>query len=281
MEEAFQNQAAWNQCQEWTVLRPPLGLQVTEAHGHARRLFGLHLAAVVPDRSAGTRDKVDKTDQDYIVDQNTDQVHSEEEVRFHGVPRKGWDRYFRGMRCQARNVINWKGWLGIVLKEILCDCTLSPARSRSFATASPAWMLAVAQQQSLLRSLGWRVVSAPVEVVQDLGNKVRLQDFAQARGLTQHLPKRYMSAECADYPCILKQAHGEFGKDCYRCDVCLNFGTIHPDLLTVALPLLVLLVPLLPEECNIVHSPEDVCKVTPQGLGTRWVLQERDCSVDF
>ncbi|CAK9045762.1 unnamed protein product [Durusdinium trenchii] len=52
-------------------------------------------------------------------------------------------------------------------------------------------------------------------------------------------PKRYMSAECADYPCILKQAHGEFGK-----------------------------------ECNIVHSPEDVCKVTPQGLGTRWVLQE-------
>ncbi|CAK9107887.1 ATP-grasp domain-containing protein, partial [Durusdinium trenchii] len=61
----------------------------------------------------------------------------------------------------------------------------------------------------------------------------------QARGLTQHLPKRYMSAECADYPCILKQAHGEFGK-----------------------------------ECNIVHSPEDVCKVTPQGLGTRWVLQE-------
>lgn len=31
------------------------------------------------------------------------------QVRFHCVPRKGWDRYFRGMRCQARNVINWKG----------------------------------------------------------------------------------------------------------------------------------------------------------------------------
>ena len=62
---------------------------------------------------------------------------------------------------------------------------------------------------------------------------------------------------------LVLQAHGEFGKDCYRCDVCLNFGTIHPDLLTVALPLLVLLVPLLPEECNIVHSPEDVCKAIP------------------
>ncbi|CAK8995126.1 Uncharacterized protein SCF082_LOCUS4221, partial [Durusdinium trenchii] len=171
MEEAFQNQAAWNQCQEWTVLRPPLGLQVTEAHGHARRLFGLHLAAVVPDRSAGTRDKVDKTDQDYIVDQNTDQVHSEEEVRFHGVPRKGWDRYFRGMRCQARNVINWKG-RGHLPQPPQRGCWLLPTSDEA--------AVVVAQQQSLLRSLGWRVVSAPVEVVQDLGNKVRLQDFAQA-----------------------------------------------------------------------------------------------------
>lgn len=31
------------------------------------------------------------------------------QVRFHCVPRKGWDRYFRGMRCEARNIINWKG----------------------------------------------------------------------------------------------------------------------------------------------------------------------------
>ncbi|CAE7189441.1 unnamed protein product [Symbiodinium necroappetens] len=52
MEEAFSNQCAWNRRPEWTILRPPLGLQVTEAHGQARRLFGLQLAETVPERAA-------------------------------------------------------------------------------------------------------------------------------------------------------------------------------------------------------------------------------------
>ena len=58
------------------------------------------------------------------------------------------------------------------------------------------------------------------EVLQSLGNKFKLQDFAKAKDLSEHLPvpcgrrlsaplrpKRYESAEYAEYPCILKQAH--------------------------------------------------------------------------
>ncbi|OLQ09287.1 hypothetical protein AK812_SmicGene7139 [Symbiodinium microadriaticum] len=60
-----------------------------------------------------------------------------------------------------------------------------------------------------------------------------------AHGLSDYLPRRFDSPASASYPCILKQAFGEFGK-----------------------------------ECRIVHSPEEAQKVAPHGLGTRWVMQE-------
>ncbi|CAE6936344.1 unnamed protein product [Symbiodinium sp. CCMP2456] len=265
MGEAFSNQSAWNRRPEWTILRPPLGLQVTEAHGQARRLFGLQLAEKVPERAAqaatGSKREAagrkkagaagaeplqiptqeeaveeDVEDADVEKDGPADaEVASEEVVRFHGAPRKGWDRYFRGMHCNARNVITWKG-----------RGTL-PEPPKTGPSCSGCWLLptsdeaavAVAQQQDALRNMGWRIVTSEVEVLRDLGNKVRLQDFAKAYGLSGYLPRRFDSPASASYPCILKQAFGEFGK-----------------------------------ECRIVHSPEEAQQVAPHGLGTRWVMQE-------
>lgn len=180
MEEAFQNQAVWKQRPEWVVLRPPLGLQVTEAHGQARRLFGLHLAAVVPDRSVGNRHKEPKKIEGTTKAEEAEGVvggaelaeeHSgaqgegaektassttdTEKVRFHCVPRKGWDRYFRGMRCEARNIINWKG-RGDPPEPPQKGCWLLPTSDEA--------AVAVAQQQAALNALGWRLVSSSPEV---------------------------------------------------------------------------------------------------------------------
>eukprot|EP00435_Cladocopium_sp_Y103_P049506 s1543_g14.t5 len=267
MEEAFQNQAVWKQQPEWVVLRPPLGLQVREGrtasvpealwrlyccqvHGQARRLFGLHLAAVVPDRSVGSKHKEPKKMEAATAEgaevvaegaeaeepgaqgsaEKNASITDAEKVRFHCVPRKGWDRYFRGMRCEARNVINWKG-RGDPPEPPQKGCWLLPTSDEA--------AVAVAQQQDALNALGWRLVSSSPEVIMNLGNKVRLQDYAKARGLLEHLPKRYSSAEDAEYPCILKQAYGEFGK-----------------------------------ECCIVSCADEVFKVASHGLRSRWVLQE-------
>ncbi|CAJ1400357.1 unnamed protein product [Effrenium voratum] len=216
MEEAFRNLEIWKQHPEWTVLRPPLGLQVTEVHGQARRLFGLHFAAEVPDRSVASKAEGSE--------------ELEETVRFHCVPKKGWDRYFRGMHCQACNTINWKGSGGLP-QPPQSGCWLLPT--------SDVAATAVAQQQEALKALGWRVVSSTPEVLKSLGNKVGLQDFAKANGLMDFLPRRYASAECAEFPCILKKAYGEFGK-----------------------------------ECCIVNSTEEVHQVAKEGLGSQWVLQE-------
>lgn len=236
MEEAFQNQAVWKHQPEWVVLRPPLGLQVTEAHGQARRLFGLHFAAVVPDRSVGNRHKEPKKIEEESCakgegpEKTASSTTNTEKVRFHCVPRKGWDRYFRGMRCEARNIIAWKG-RGDPPEPPLKGCWLLPTSDEA--------AVAVAQQQAALTALGWRLVTSSPEVIVNLGNKARLQDYAKARGLMEHLPKRYSSAEDAEYPCILKQAYGEFGK-----------------------------------ECCIVSCADEVFKVALHGLGLRWVLQE-------
>eukprot|EP00439_Symbiodinium_sp_Y106_P060465 s837_g8.t4 len=264
MEEAFSNQCAWNRRPEWTILRPPLGLQVTEAHGQARRLFGLQLAETVPERAAqaatgskreaAARKKAGEAfkeasqtqdDEEAVEDDVEDggaekdehadvEVTTEEVVRFHGSPRKGWDRYFRGMRCNARNVITWKGRGSLPeppMTQPSSGCWLLPTSDEA--------AVAVAQQQDALRSMGWRIATSDVEVLRDLGNKVRLQDFAKAHGLSGYLPQRFDSPASASYPCILKQAFGEFGK-----------------------------------ECRIVHTPEEAQQVAPHGLGKRWVMQE-------
>ncbi|CAE8652925.1 unnamed protein product [Polarella glacialis] len=123
MTEAFSNLKIWQQHSEWRLLKPPLGLQVQEIHGQARRLFALAFASVVPERREGLEELSDEAvepaaddpDPEGFVCQEAGDVEiseaaqSDEIVRFHLVPRKGWDRHLRGMKCSARNTINWKG----------------------------------------------------------------------------------------------------------------------------------------------------------------------------
>jgi len=115
------------------------------------------------------------------------------------------------------------------------------------APGHPCWLLPtsddvaveIARRRSDLRGMGWSILSCDPLVVQKLSDKAMLQDYAQELGLQAHLPARYASADHACYPCILKSATGEFGKD-----------------------------------CHIVHSSDGVHTLVPHELGPRWVLQE-------
>eukprot|EP00933_Yihiella_yeosuensis_P071926 TRINITY_DN80178_c0_g1_i1.p1 TRINITY_DN80178_c0_g1~~TRINITY_DN80178_c0_g1_i1.p1 ORF type:complete len:736 (-),score=130.61 TRINITY_DN80178_c0_g1_i1:47-2191(-) len=332
MLEAYKNLRIWEKRPEWRVLRPPLGLQVEECHGLARRLFGLALAAVVPERITATKacsrdgetgslenesggddanatiagdgkkstdagdDKQNNSEmtcqktkdnckiRDFNENSNTFKLFSppsrkDEElssglvdagndaeggdncdrgagngdgldtneddiaqdfiesnrgvIRFHLVPRKGWDRHVRGMRCGATNMINWKG-RNAAPEPPVAGCWLIPASDEAAGL--------VAQQQELLRALGWRVLSSSADLIRRLSNKRLLFDFAEENGLLEYLPQRYAMPEDAEFPCILKRAFGEYGKDCY-----------------------------------IVQSIEEVRKTASSSLDSQWVLQELIC----
>ena len=71
--------------------------------------------------------------------------------------------------------------------------------------------------QDELRRLGWRLLTCEAAVVCALSNKASLRRLAEARGLDAYLPRHYSSVREAEaaaaYPCVLKAAEGEFGRN--------------------------------------------------------------------
>ncbi|CAK0874456.1 unnamed protein product [Prorocentrum cordatum] len=131
-----------------------------------------------------------------------------DEERFHLVPRVGWNQCLRGLRCGARtNTLTWRGHGAPPAPPAGPACLLLPA--------SDAAAVEIARQQDGLRALGWRVVSSSPETISRLGDKARLRGLAEELGLLAFLPVHYASPGEAEYPCILKSASGEFGKDCH------------------------------------------------------------------
>eukprot|EP00928_Gymnodinium_smaydae_P089240 TRINITY_DN7322_c0_g1_i1.p1 TRINITY_DN7322_c0_g1~~TRINITY_DN7322_c0_g1_i1.p1 ORF type:complete len:442 (+),score=107.58 TRINITY_DN7322_c0_g1_i1:73-1398(+) len=130
--------------------------------------------------------------------------NQEEAVRFHLVPRCGWNRCVAKLRLGVRNTLCWNSG------------ALPPAER-------PCWLLAtddeiavqMAQQQERLRALGYRLPACAAGVVLRLSNKAMLREHAARKGLLRHLPVHYNSPAEATYPCILKSATGAFGRDCY------------------------------------------------------------------
>eukprot|EP00928_Gymnodinium_smaydae_P037526 TRINITY_DN2602_c0_g1_i2.p1 TRINITY_DN2602_c0_g1~~TRINITY_DN2602_c0_g1_i2.p1 ORF type:complete len:550 (-),score=61.17 TRINITY_DN2602_c0_g1_i2:132-1781(-) len=152
-----------------------------------------------------------------------------ESVRFQLVPRRGWDKSLQMMRCAARNTLGWKG--GDSLPYSPHPCWLLPAADK---TAEQ-----IAARKDELRNLGWKLFTCDLEVILRLGNKRALRDYAEKLGLLEHFPEYYVHASVATYPCILKAASGDFGKD-----------------------------------CDIVDSVDDVRKLARWGGASDWVLQE-------
>lgn len=152
-----------------------------------------------------------------------------QDAKFHLVPKNGWHPFVKRMRCSAVNTIKWFGEGPV--PQAPDDCWLLPT--------SDAMALRIAQQQVSLAAAGWKVLTCAPQTVNTLSNKASMAHHAKELGLLAHLPKHWDSPEEAEFPCILKAAVGEHGKNVF-----------------------------------IVHSPKEVYEVTTEGFGSTWLLQE-------
>lgn len=99
--------------------------------------------------------------------------------------------------------------------------------------------LLIAQLQSQLLLAGWKLLTCSPSTLERLSNKAKLQQHARQIGMQDSLPVQYRSPETAVYPCILKAALGQHGKD-----------------------------------VHIVKSSDEAYSITDSGFGSDWVLQE-------
>lgn len=124
-----------------------------------------------------------------------------------------------------------------------CPCWLLPA--------SDDMSVRIATLRQELLAAGWKLLTCESGVVSKLSNKASLHELAEEICMQAHLPRHYDSPEHAEYPCVLKAAEGEHGKNVY-----------------------------------IVSSCKDVLQVTASGFGSRWLLQElvlgcQECSASL
>mmetsp|Transcript_30669 Transcript_30669/g.77491 ORF Transcript_30669/g.77491 Transcript_30669/m.77491 type:complete len:385 (-) Transcript_30669:57-1211(-) len=150
-------------------------------------------------------------------------------AKFHFVPRTGWHPHLKEMGCDARNTLKWKGQGPV--PEAPEDCWMLPT--------SDEMALCIAQLRTQLSASGWKLLTCEPHIVSGLSNKAALQATGRKLGLTASLPVSYAHPDVARYPCILKAAVGQHGKDVF-----------------------------------IVNSKEESEDITTEGFGSKWVLQE-------
>lgn len=188
MQQAYSALERWRCRPGWQTLCPPRRLQVDERHGKAVCPFALCLLDDAP-ACAG---------QGFSL---------KEGVRFHVVPRKGWDGRFRRLGCEARNVLSFD-WSGQVPPPPTKHaCWLLPAGDHA------AWQISTRQLD--LRAAGWKVLSCDPETLLQLSDKERFRAHAEDLGLRIHVPVHYASTDDAVFPCVLKLATGESGDHCH------------------------------------------------------------------
>mmetsp|Transcript_55303 Transcript_55303/g.171332 ORF Transcript_55303/g.171332 Transcript_55303/m.171332 type:complete len:250 (+) Transcript_55303:168-917(+) len=107
------------------------------------------------------------------------------------------------MGCSVHNTLDWQGGEPVPVAER--PCWLLPASDRV--------AVEIAERREELQAAGWKVLTSEPHVVSRLDNKAAFQEYAQTLGLSEHLPAWYAEPEGAAYPCVLKPAAGEFGRD--------------------------------------------------------------------
>jgi len=128
---------------------------------------------------------------------------------FQWVPAKGWDSHARALKISACNTCDWDGTGPIP--------TPAPGAAPWLLPCSDTVALRIAQRQRALQSAGWKVISSPPHIIQSLGDKAELPKYAARLGRLEMLPRHFERPEKASFPCILKPAQGEFGKDACIC----------------------------------------------------------------
>lgn len=158
-------------------------------------------------------------------------AHSYESAKFHLVPANGWHRFVWSMGCHALNTIKWKGERPLPSAPRSTTCWLLPATDDMAIT--------IARLRPQLLAAGWQLLTSEEEVVERLSNKAALARYAAQLNMLDSLPQHYAAPEVAVYPCILKAALGEHGKN-----------------------------------VHIVRSADEATAIATEGYGTDWLLQE-------
>lgn len=157
-------------------------------------------------------------------------------TRFHITPMNEWEWLLRKVNLCVRNRLEWRN--GTPLPT-------APAHSCWLLPCKDDTAVEIAKHQDALRALGWKVLTCQPHVVSRIGQKANLHAYAKSLNLLEHLPQHYSSPDTAKYPCMLKAAVGEHGKDVF-----------------------------------IVHSAAEVRKLAVGGFpgsvksGRQWLLQE-------
>lgn len=154
-------------------------------------------------------------------------------VLFHLTPSVGWDKAVKGMECGACNTMRWNGCGAVPWPpDLRFGCWLLPTRDET--------ALCISRRKVKLRAAGWKLITSPPDIIEQFTNKSNFGKLAKRLNLAQHLPKHFAKANDARYPCVIKPAVGQYGKD-----------------------------------TSIVHSVEDVVAITgTPDISGDWVLQE-------
>eukprot|EP00930_Biecheleria_cincta_P061965 TRINITY_DN47495_c0_g1_i1.p1 TRINITY_DN47495_c0_g1~~TRINITY_DN47495_c0_g1_i1.p1 ORF type:complete len:490 (+),score=40.21 TRINITY_DN47495_c0_g1_i1:30-1472(+) len=152
---------------------------------------------------------------------------------FHLTPQVGWDKAVNEMQCGACNTMKWNGCGAIPWpQDLRFGCWLLPTRDET--------ALYMSRRKAELRAAGWKLITSAPDIIEQFVNKSNFGKLAKRLNLARHLPEHFENASDASYPCILKPAVGQYGKD-----------------------------------TSIVHSVEDVVAVTgTPAISGDWVLQE-------
>jgi len=130
-------------------------------------------------------------------------------VRFYLAGHNDWIAFAsRVGKGKARNGLRWSGSLPVpAAPGQNGTCWLLPS--------TDAMAQAVGRHAQLLRASGWLVATSTASLIEQLGNKARLREHAERLDMLKLLPVHYSSASSAQYPCVLKAARGEFGRQTY------------------------------------------------------------------
>ena len=147
--------------------------------------------------------------------------------RFHIVPTSvRWHKKLQMMGIGAHNTLNWSEAL---LKEgPASHCWLLPGTDKV--------ALHIAHHRRELSMAGWKVLSCDHTVVARLSNKRSLRAHAESLGLLEHLPQHYDNIHSAPYPCLLKGAIGQYGRNVHVVEspeaaLKISGGAVAPTLL--------------------------------------------------
>jgi len=126
-------------------------------------------------------------------------------ARFHITPSNEWQWLVKKMNVRVRNTLEWRA--GCPLPSTTAPCWLLPCKDDT--------AVEIAAHREELRAAGWKLLTCEPHVVSRIGQKANLHAYACEMGLQEFLPQHYVTPESAAYPCMLKAAVGEHGRDVF------------------------------------------------------------------